>query len=285
MKNIISVVLLIMSMNAMAVEENNKPSLSKTVSTSSVKNTELNEYFSNEDNLNILAAKLTSLNKEKRDTLEILDKVNNFYTASFNSLQNIILTMLTIVGVLIPLLISFYQTKVLKTQRLKLENTIKDEVHNKTEEVKKTLSQENNDRVSALEEKVKEMIERVEEKNKVELKKLRAESLARINHSIGGTHLMRKMYSSCANSYFSAGGHYMDYKDNRNLRIIIRLLLGKVIINLDADNMSKTLDTNFKKFLKKLKSYNYESIYNDDIRQLERKWDEFEKRGEVREEQ
>lgn len=238
-------------------------------------------YFDNEKNLNKLAEKISS-NKEKRDTLEILDKVNSFYSNSFSSLQTIIIAMIGIVGVVIPLIISAYQARVLKRQTINLQKIINNEVSAKLLELKQELYADNERRMLNLENDVKKIIEKMEDEYKSEIKNLRAESLARINHLSAATCILTKEYKTSALFYFDAGLNYMEYKNHYNLRRAIDSLINDVIKNISSNDKDSELNESYKEFITELSLFNTDSIYSDAIADLKSSWMDFEKRIETK---
>jgi hypothetical protein len=237
-------------------------------------------YFDDEKNLAKLAEKV-SLNKEKRDALEILEKVDSFYSKSFNSLLTLIISIIGIAGVFIPLGISYYQANLLKKQTIDLQERISNEVSEKLSDLKKSLYADNEKRMLNLEGDLKKNIERIEEEYKNEIKKLRSESLARINHLSAATCLLSEAYGSSSSYYFDAALNYMKYSDHGNLRRVISSLKeNDIFVKIPPQNKTPELDKKYNKFITELSSFNVDSIYNDDVIWLKKTWKEFEKRVE-----
>ncbi|MEQ9905049.1 hypothetical protein [Pectobacterium aroidearum] len=282
MKNILFLIFVILSSNSMADDKksdtNDIPQ--QTVSVSTQPNVDSFNYFDDERNLAKLAEKISSLNKEKRDALEILEKVDSFYSKSFYNLLMLIIAMIGIVGVIIPLVISFYQTRTLKNQNANLKRNIDDEFSIKLSDLKDSIYDYNKGEMLRLENDVKNMMIKIERDYKIEIENLRAESLARINNTIAGTCLVNKHYKTSAKYYFQAGLNYIKYKNHYSLRHVIQNLMKKVIPNLLPNDSDESINEKYKKFINRLSEFNTESIYDDDISGLKSVWMEFLKRVE-----
>ncbi|MEQ9769654.1 hypothetical protein ABRQ03_02160 [Pectobacterium jejuense] len=281
MKNILFLILVVLSSSSIADDKTSGTNDVRhpTVLIDMQSNIDASAYYDDEKNLIKLAEKISSLNKEKRDALEILDKVNSFYTNSFNSLQTMVAAMIALVGVAIPLVISFYQSSLLKNQSIKLQGDIELNFSNKLEELKRELSSENEKKMAVLEVKVKEMLQSIEEKNKIEINKVRSESLARIFHTIGSNYNYRKVYTSSAMYLVMAGSYYIDYDDDLNLNRIMNSLINQVVPQLTKNNKTTEMENRYARFMKKIKNYNSKGKYTDAIKKLEGLWRENDKKG------
>ncbi|MDX6917583.1 hypothetical protein R9X49_20955 [Pectobacterium carotovorum] len=252
----------------------------QTVSVSTQSNVDAFNHFDDEKNLAKLAEKISS-SKEKRDALEILEKVDSFYSKSFNSLLALIISIIGIAGIFIPLGISYYQAKLLRKQTIDLQERISNEVSEKLSDLKKSLYADNEKRMLSLDGDLKKNIERIEKEYKIEIKSLRSESLARINHLSAATCLLNEVYGTSSSYYFDAALNYMDYSDHGNLRrVIFSLKDNDIFAKIPPQNKTPELDKKYNDFINRLSSFNVDSIYNDDVIWLKKTWREFEKRVE-----
>ncbi|MBN3083270.1 hypothetical protein H4F49_21880 [Pectobacterium polaris] len=287
MKNILFLILVVLSSSSIADDKksdaNDIPQ--QTVSVSTQPNVDAFNYFDDEKNLAKLAEKVSSLNKEKRDALEILDKVDSFYSKSFNALLLLIIAMIGIVGVAIPLVISFYQTRLLKKQNSELKKSIDNEVSIKLSDLKASLYLDNKNEMLKLEDdvivKIDGVISKIKSEYRDEINKAKAESLARINHLGAVSSIVNKEYGAGAVFYFYAGVNYIEYNNHRKLRSLIEVILREVIKQIPSDYREPLLNKAYDEFIKKLSLFNVDSIYSDNINELELAWRDFEKRVEA----
>ncbi|AOR65129.1 hypothetical protein H4F51_14365 [Pectobacterium brasiliense] len=281
MKSILFLILVVLSSSSIAADEISGANDVRhpVASMDTQSNIATPAYYDDEKNLAKLAEKISSLNKDKRDALEILEKVDSFYSKSFYNLLMLILALTSIVGLLIPIIISAYQTKLLKGQTINLQQTITNEVASKLSELKETLYADNEKKMLELEGDVKKIIEKMEAEYKVEIKNLRAESLARINHVSAATCFVNKEYGTAAKFYFRAALNYMKYNNHSGIRNVTNFLIKNVMAKIPSDHETPQLDERYNKFIKELSSFNTESIYNDAISELKSAWDDFEKRA------
>lgn len=237
-------------------------------------------YYDDEKNLTKLAEKVSSLNKEKRDAIDILDKVDSFYSKSFNTLLLLITAMIGIVGGVIPFVISLYQARLIKKENINLQESISNEVDSRLSKLKEELRVENENRAIELKSNISDGMRKMEDKYNDEIKKLRAESLGKISNVIAGTFLINKVYRESAIFYFQAGLNYMTYKSHSDLKNVIKHLVKKVVPNLSPDDSDVDVNERYKKFIDRLSLFNTESMYDDSIEELKSVWMEFLKRVE-----
>lgn len=279
----ILLVLIFVVLSSNSIADDNKPDSNDinhpATSVGKQSDVDVLSYFDDEENLAKLAEKI-SLNKEKRDALELLEKVDSFYSKSFYNLLLLIIAMISLVGVVIPFLITSYQTRLLKRQNISLQESIKNEVASRLSKLKQDLYFDNDNKILELKSNIKSNMERMEGEHNIAINKLRSECLARINNIKAGTCLINKSYNESAIFYFQAGLYYMQYESHYDLRYVIENLIRKVIPNMSSGDSDTEVIENYKKFLERLLSFNTELIYIDDIKELKSVWLEFLKRVE-----
>lgn len=283
MKNILFLILVVLSSSSIAADKASDVDGAShpIVSIETQSHIDPSAYYDDEKNLAKLAEKISSINKEKRDAIEILETVDSFYSKSFNTLLLLIISIIGIVGVIIPLVIAGYQNKLIKKQTVNLQESIDNEVETKLLELKKSLYADNEQKMLDLERDVKKIIDAMEGEYKAGIKNLRAEALARINHNSASNYLQRKSYRLSAEYYFIAGILYIQYKDHFNLRRVLKTLIDSVINKLPPNSKTESFEKIYNNFLKKISVFNTESIYSDDIKKLKSVWNDFEKRAEA----
>ncbi|QRN39358.1 hypothetical protein [Pectobacterium carotovorum] len=284
MEKILFLILAVLSSNSMADDKklDDNDIHHPTISVGTQSNINEFTYYDDEKNLAKLADKVSSLNKEKRDALEILEKVDSFYSKSFNTLLLLITTIIGIVGVVIPLVISSYQTRLLKKQNSNLKISIDNEFSIKLSNLKDSIYEYNKNEMLKLEGDVRDVMMKIEANYKVEIEKLRAESLAKINHHSATTCFVSGDYGLAALLFFNAGLYYMSYGYHKNLRIVIDSLVKSVVINIPSNYDSALLYEVYDQFMEKLSLFDTDLIYSNDVVNLKSVWNEFEKRAEVK---
>ncbi len=70
------------------------------------------------------------------ETLTILGKVNSFYSGAWSQLIIYTSALFALIGIIIPILVQFYQKRVLKLEKESLEQIIKEE----TNDIKKNIN-------------------------------------------------------------------------------------------------------------------------------------------------
>ncbi|MCL6353621.1 hypothetical protein [Pectobacterium polaris] len=282
MKKILLLILAVLSSSSMADDKKLDANdiHHSTVSVSTQPKVDAFNYFDDEKNLTKLAEKISSLNKEKRDALEILEKVDSFYSRSFNTLLLIIISMIGLVGVFIPLVISIYQNRLIKSQSVSLQGNIRSEVASGLLKLKDDIRIENEGGFLELKGNISEVTERIESEYKYEIEMLRAESLARISNSIAGSCWTNGNYNLSVMFYCQAGLGYMQCKNHGRLKDVINSLVDNVIPNMSFYDGTTEDGDKYENFMDGLSSFNTESIYDNDIAVLKSVWMGFLKRVE-----
>ena len=62
------------------------------------------------------------------DTLQLLDKVHSFYSDSFTQLITLTISILVIIGVIMPFVIQSIQVRSFKNEKKSLESLLKEEI-------------------------------------------------------------------------------------------------------------------------------------------------------------
>jgi|GEM_PF-5006110 len=89
----------------------------------------------------------------KSDTLEILTKVNEFYDYAWNKLIVMGTFVLTIVGIIVPIIIQRYQDKILSVNEQKLEKRIIEEIEDAKIKIQEQLKEEFDKKIEEQEDK------------------------------------------------------------------------------------------------------------------------------------
>lgn len=205
----------------------------------------------------------TTWNEEKMDkSLEILKSVNDFYSQSFNQLVVITVAILAFAGVLMPIMISWYQKRIFKLDQNEIETKLR-------KNIKETLTEE----LNQLEIRLKITEEKLEEKLKAHEKDL----TCKVDRAIGGVLLVQanilaseKDYINAYQSYISACESFISANDNLNLKISVKNVYENCLPNLKKDNFDSddSLSKNCEILITRLAKHDSQSHYNEELKQL-----------------
>lgn len=161
------------------------------------------------------------------DSLKILEQLNSFYSFSFSQLVAFTVGLLAFVGVLIPIVASFYQNKRTAIEIKQLHETFTKEI-------------------AALKEEAKKEVREELKKDLLEAEALLDKKLASANGSIyhvQASHLIsKKLYKRAANSLGDAMGEYVKANDQLNLGRCMRIFIDKCLPNISI-NEEPNLET------------------------------------------
>lgn len=183
------------------------------------------------------------------ETLTILEKVNSFYSGAWLQLVIYTTVMFTIIGILIPILVQFYQRRVLKLEKDSLERIIKEEI----DDIGKNINTLISDEVSRQSSKIEKRINSAEGGN---------------FHIQGNYYLDKKWYGIALSSLAIAGKSYIDADDELNLGRIIKSITNNCLPNMYSGNFNGVFKDNEKKvqeLLSALKKYDVNGRYSDRI--------------------
>ena len=160
-----------------------------------------------------------------KETLEILEKVNQFYSQSFEQLILITIVILTFVGVVLPILIMLYQKRLFKLEQQEIEISIKNNLSIELKTIEDKIRNEYKEKELEFESKIL----RIEEEIKIQSSK----SLGGILHVQGNGYYLSQKYIRALESFIEASGNHLTAKNESGLK---RLLAQ---INTCFDNINK----------------------------------------------
>lgn len=197
------------------------------------------------------------------ETLEILEKVDAFYSSSFEALVTLTFSILAFAGILIPILIAYIQNRQLKIENTLLSKKLEEEVskHNAKNEalIKKSIQEE------------KAQIEKEIESIKVELNKRIAGSEAGLFH-IQANHELDSYPENAILSFCSSATRYMDSEDELNLQRVLNCIIKDCLPKINTDHLEDSQDilTDLDNLLEKLSKNNPNGRYSDIISDIKR---------------
>lgn len=156
------------------------------------------------------------MEEQMDSTLVILEKVNQFYSSSFGQLVSITIGLLAFVGVIVPMLITFYQNRQFKQEQ--------DYILRKLEESTSELFKH-------IETEVSRKFESEKEKRVKEMAELREELLKEASKSKGGAFFIQANLqldsadiTNAIESYIYAIQNFMRAEDELNLQRALKRL-------------------------------------------------------------
>lgn len=197
------------------------------------------------------------------DTLQLLDKVHGFYTDSFTLLMTLTVTILVIIGGIMPFILQAIQARNFRSEKESLESRIKVEIQNAKIEMQSDLDQN-----FAVE---KSTIRDLLKNESLLIKQLMEEQNAVLE---GGIFFVQASIFCRENNFAMAGSDFAQAADlcfkgnnelngQRALRRFIKECLPK-LQSSDFDNIP-TLQEAVNRLLERLKGKNKNSRFSDDI--------------------
>lgn len=203
-----------------------------------------------------LIFKNQSLQNIHSETIDLITQVDSFYNSAWDKLILVGAVSFAIIGVLIPIIIQWYQNKSLKIS----EDLLKSEIENQT------LKLQN------------EILEIVRNELKAELaafedniRKIEAGNTARACHLQALFNLNREIYPLAYSDFVKAASYYLSCKDYGNLQTVLNVILDQCIKQLskqDIEDLKLTNDCDLEDFLDKLSKKNENGMFNKIIRGL-----------------
>ncbi len=195
------------------------------------------------------------------ETLQILEKINSLYTNTMIFFG----ILVAFVGVIIPIFISWYQSRQLKIEKVNLKTELFNEL------------------ISDIKEYLEKEEEKFEEKTKVieQNFEIRANAIdGGTYHVQGNNHLEEKDFLSALESFLDAATSYIEGEDERNLQTAIRIITDNCFPEINKKDLEAKPEIKTKKeeLTEKLKEINEKSRYTDTIAEINRAYDIAEKR-------
>lgn len=144
-----------------------------------------------------------------QNSFELLNQVNEFYNSAWEKLITIGSIAFAIVGVIVPLIIQWYQKKQLKISEEDLENKFKKEI----ESIKETIKAEINE---ILKEEVKLF--------EVKIKKIENSSNAKLLHLQGQKHVSSSNFKSALVDFLGSAKFYSRADEYGNLQPMLEMI-------------------------------------------------------------
>jgi hypothetical protein len=201
---------------------------------------------------------------------DLLEKVNTFYDSAWSKLVIFTSIILAVVGVLIPLIISWFQNRNIQLREESIRRDIISEFETKNEELRCELKK-------SIDEIVKTKIEELDKRFEERIQYVDAGSY----HVQATLCLNNQAFKTALDSYFNAGYCYIKGNETYNL---IRVNSGicecldkadkKVIFDLESDGFK--IDN----YLKQLEKLNEKGVFTDTIKKIRKQYNSAKERNE-----
>lgn len=178
---------------------------------------------------------------KQNENYELLNKVDSFYQSAWSKLLLVGSFSLAIIGIIVPLIIQWYQRKIVIENINLLKNEMKSEFMQETEKQRITMDKLFQDKMNKIEEKI------------VRLKK---SSSAQTLHIQGVHEFKQKQFPSAVKDFIRAAQLYSETKDDLNLKTILEALVESCQAGLKKEDIS-TLEqkgVQFEKLFEQLKT-------------------------------
>lgn len=207
------------------------------------------------------------------ETLQILEKLNTFYSGAFTQLITYTVGILAFIGIVIPFAIASFQNRQLKKDQHSLSTQISTELIASKEDLKREIEEQ----ISKREEKLRQLVVEVKKDIELEITRIDDLAMARALHLQANTTILSDP-ASAAYDALNAAHLYAKNKNEQNLMPVIRLF---------EDAIRKTNKQKFDQFdfdkacneaIESIKKLNANGRYVDEIRSIKRQVVEAKKR-------
>lgn len=150
---------------------------------------------------------LIKLQENVIDGLELVEKIDSLYNSAWNKLVIVGSIAFGIIGIVMPILLQWYQRKILSANEDKLKAIILNEAKN----IKNNLKVE-----------VQELIEKKLEQYEDKIEIINASSRAKTFHLQANSSVQLNRYKDAYSDYINAGFNYHESDDFLNLRRVLK---------------------------------------------------------------
>lgn len=201
--------------------------------------------------------------------MQILEKLNSFYSGAFGQLITYTVGVLALVGVLVPAGIAAFQNRQLKRDQAALSAQISAELLTAKTELSAQFAKE----IAAREEELRKLVQDAKQELGKEIKKIDELAIGRSLHLQALT-AGRESPGTAVHDSLEAIRAYVRGGDERNLRAVLRIFEEAIEKVDQSDFKPFDLDECATSALEALKELNQAGRYADDMRMIRLKLDE-----------
>lgn len=198
------------------------------------------------------------------DALGILEKVNSFYDSAWNKLIIYTTILIAIIGIILPLLVTWWQNRSLKIKEESIRKDFLNEFNKQINELKENINK-------TTEENINKKFEDLNKKLESKLDCVDAGTF----HIQGNNFLITKEFKEAIISYLAAGEKYIKGNDyynlagiNENIENYLNELNKKMISEMELDGYS------ISNYLKELQRINTNGVFTAVISRLKKIYEE-----------
>lgn len=201
------------------------------------------------------------------DPMSLLAAVNAFYDQAFNKLMAATLGLVGLIGIAVPLIVGWVQTRSLRSEKNSLLSELRKELEAEREQLQSSANQEVANRIRAFEEKANKRFEEVAKSITI------AQSAAegRTFHVQANFSMQKGLAGVALEDYVTAVQLYMAAKDQMNIQRCIEQVHAACLpackkLDFDLCNVEKYVS----ELITTLTDNNSESRYTNSIQKIER---------------
>jgi hypothetical protein len=210
------------------------------------------------------------------ETLQILEKLNTFYSGAFTQLITYTVGILAFIGIVIPFAIASFQNRQLKNDQHSLSSQISAELAAAKDE----LNREIEEQMSKREEKLHQLVVETKSEIGLEIRKIDELALARSLHLQANSMADIDSAKSAADALAAAKG-YAKYKDELNLIAVLHVFKSS-IVQVNNENFDQyELDKKSNEAVESIEKLNQNGRYEADIKSIRREIAEAKKRDPI----
>jgi len=200
------------------------------------------------------------------DPLQILEKVNSFYSSAFSQLLTVTVIIFGFSGVILPIIWQIIQYRSFRTERKTLKSKITTDISTTTTNLKSEISDQFQKEKEQLGAYLKTEVETM---NKILAEKISA-AKAGTFYLQGGKNLDKKDYAAAACDFSSAANSFLIGQDERNGLKALEALVKVCIPELDSSSFENQpdLDAEIEQLLEILASRNDYGRFTDTIKSI-----------------
>jgi len=170
--------------------------------------------------------------------------------------------LIGLVGVLVPVIVQFYQNRILKIESETLANFLRDELN----KVKIELSEQTKSEMERQKALLKEKIEEIETELKTKISAVKGVSF----HVQGLLSLTQEKFSESLEVLTTAASFYLEGEDELNLRRVLIMIAETCLPEVTKKDLSPSprIEKNLQSLVKELESKNINNRYFDLIHSI-----------------
>lgn len=224
----------------------------------------------------------TNIDVQTINGLEVVKQVSEFYSSSFNQLLIVGSVLAALIGIVLPLLIQFYQSREMRIQTGRLKSELDAESAKLLDVVKAELHKELDAKFA---EEKKTIVEALE-KNTATIEKRLMKAEGNVYHIQGNGNLVRgKLHEAC-NDFCKAIELYCKSGNGSDMARLLKAITAQILPTLTKNDLEKEgLDDRLDKIMKEADKLEHNGFLNDTLRDLRAALRETKSRGQIQNKQ